>query len=230
MGADDAALAIAARHALHDEELVVALASGSLEDEADVERAKALADRCALCRELRRDIGTIGEALRAEAQGTVTAPRDFRLTLEDARRLGGPVRAGGFLAAFRRSFARAAGPVGASMAALGMVGLLVGSVGLGGGAASAPLGPGYGAAGSTNGQVENKTGAEPGPTDLSIAMGPVPTSADAGDGDVAPRNRTEAATSNPIVLLLGGSVLLLVGGFALLFVAFRRGREGESRR
>lgn len=230
---DDAALATAARHALHDEALVVALATGSLEDDAEVGRATALVDRCTACRDLHRDIATIGDALRADARGTVAAPRDFRLTVEDARRLGGPVSVGGFAAAFRRSLAAFAGTAGASMAALGIVGLLVGSLALSGGAGSAPMTGGFGSTTASGAPMENQAGVqEPGPksTDLSIAMGPAPTA-----GAAATRLDTQrdaivpAAGPNTATWLLGGSAALLVGGLALLFVTFRRGRRGGAR-
>lgn len=234
MGPDDAALAIAARHALHDEELVVALATGSLEDEADVERARALVDRCTACRDLHGDIAAIGDALRADARGTVAAPRDLRLTIEEARRLGGPVPVGGSVASLRRALAGLAGTAGASMAALGIVGLLVGSVALSGGTASAPMAGGPGPAAASGAPAENQTGAEdpggPKSTDMSIAVGPGPTAAAAATRLGTARDSTvPVAASNPATWLLVGSAALLVGGLVLLYVTFRRGRRGGAR-
>lgn len=228
----DAALAVAARHALHDEEIVAALATGSLEDAAEVARAQALVDRCTACRDLHRDIAAIGDALRMDAKGTTAAPRDFRLSAEDARRLGGPVSVGGFLAAFRRSMVSFARPVGASMAALGLVGLLIGSVALGGGAASAPITAGTGPADESAAPAEIQTGAEqtggPKSSDRSDASGPESSAYATEIDNPAPRDDA-AVDPNPVVWLLGGSAALLVAGIGLLAVAFRRGRGNEVR-
>jgi len=49
MGSEDPALAIAARHALHDEELVVAFATDG-DDAQDATRARTLIERCQACR------------------------------------------------------------------------------------------------------------------------------------------------------------------------------------
>lgn len=86
---DEAKLAAAARHALHDEELVAAYAAGALEtDEPDeVSRARALVERCSVCRDLHADLVTIEAAHRTTAGLVVAAARDFRLTEEDAERL-----------------------------------------------------------------------------------------------------------------------------------------------
>jgi hypothetical protein len=212
-GPDEAALAVVARHALHDEELVAALATGNLEDDVEIARARSFLDRCTACRELHDDIAAIGAAIRSDAQGSFAAPRDFRLTVDDARRLGGPVSAGGFLAAFRRSMVSFARPVGASMAALGVVGLLVGSVSIGGGAASAPSTTGAGPAAATEAPAE----AQYGPQQSGDAKASDRSAA------VVPGSSTYATQGvNPVVWLLGGSVVLLVAGLGLLVVAIRR--------
>lgn len=231
-GPDEAALAIAARHALHDEELVAALATGSLDDAVEAGRAQALIVRCTACRDLHADIAAIDAALRLDAQGTVAAPRDFRLTVEDARRLGGPVSVGGFLANLRRSMQSFARPVGASMATLGIVGLLVGSISLGGSAASAPLSGDTGLADASTAPVGIQTGegpAAPKSTDGSVAFGPVP-SAGGQHVDTTPReSNPEAPGPSPVAFLMGGSLVLLLAGIGLLLVAFRRGRRGDTR-
>lgn len=233
LGQDDAALAVAARHALHDEELVVALATGSLEESGEIERATALVDRCTACRDLHRDIVSVGDSLRADARGSVTAPRDFRLTVEDARRLGGPVRVGGFLATFRRSFAAFAGTAGASMAALGIVGLLIGSVALSGGGASAPMAGGDRSTTASGAPAENEAGLNPaGPkaTDLSIAAGPIGSAGAGATRLDTPRDSAvPPAAPNPAAWLLAGSAALLLGGLVLLFVTFRRARRDGAR-
>jgi hypothetical protein len=225
-GPDEAALAVVARHALHDEELVAALATGSLEDEAEIGRARSFVDRCTTCRALHDDIAAIGAALRTDARGAVAAPRDFRLSAEDARRLGGTVRAGGVLATLRRSMASFGRPVGASMAALGIVGLLVGSVSLGAGAggAAGPLAAGAGSTGPSNAPAEIQVGSgtdSPKSTYRSAAAGPQASGATDQAGTEAPRDAANAG-ANPVVLLLGGSALLVVAGIGLLVVAIRR--------
>lgn len=224
-GTDEAALAVAARHALHDEALVVAFATATLDpdDETDeIERARGLVERCVTCKALHVDLTAIGDAIRADARGTVRAPRDFRLTVDDARRLGGFVRVDGFLTRLRRSMSSFARPIGASMATLGLVGILIGSTSLSGGAAMTATednhlaqetaAPVFGAAsGSTD---------RPKATDGRTAYGPTspapnPTSALTEREDAV----TEQDTSG---LVLGGSVILLVAGTLLLIVGFRR--------
>lgn len=226
---EEAALAVVARHALHDEELVAAFATGSLDDESEIRRAQGFVDRCSACRDLHRDIAAIGGALRQDARGTMAAPRDFRLTVEDARRLGGPVSVGGFVAAFRRASASFAAPVGASMAALGIVGLLVGSVSLGGGGtAAAPNAAGTGQTEATNapaGVLPTVEDAGPKATaDLSMAAGPASTAFAVETDNTTPREATTAPGVSPTAWLLGGSVVLLLAGLVLLFITFRRGR------
>lgn len=228
MADDEAALAVVARHALHDEELVAGLATGSLDDDAEITRAQGFVDRCSACRDLHRDIAAIGASLRQDARGTMTAPRDFRLAVEDARRLGGPVSVGGFLAAFRRAFTSFAAPVGASMAALGIVGLLVGSVSLGGGTAAAPNAAGTGQTEATSAPAGVRPGAEetgPKSSDLSVAAGPASTAYAVETDSATPRDATAAPGANPAAWLLGGSVVLLLAGLVLLFITFRRSRS-----
>jgi hypothetical protein len=91
MEPDDPRLVAAARHALHDEELVAAYAvDGDAAD--DPTRAKALIERCQTCRELHADMVAIGAVFKAagtaEAVGAARpAPRDYRLTATEAVRL-----------------------------------------------------------------------------------------------------------------------------------------------
>lgn len=229
---DDAALAVAARHALHDEELIAAFATGSLDEESDFERARSLIERCTACRDLHRDVAAIGSALRMDAKGMMTAPRDFRLTVEDAERLGGTVLVGGFLARLRRSMVSFAAPIGASLAALGIVGLLVGSAALSGRAASSPNAAGTGSTAS-NAPAELQTGegqpvSGPKSSDRTSAYEPQ-SSAYATQVDTPTPRDTAAVDSNPSMWLLVGSVALLVAGVVLLFVTFRRGRGEQDR-
>ena len=167
MGSEDPALAIAARHALHDEELVVAFATDG-DDAEDAARARTLIERCQACRDLHADVVTIGGALRSvpaaqAAAAAQRAPRDFRLSVATANRL----RPGSVVLRLRdrireaiASFGR---PVGMSLASLGVVGLLLGTLTLGG---SAGLGQAPEAAGLGGGDAANASvvpGATAGP-------------------------------------------------------------------
>jgi hypothetical protein len=157
MGSEDPALAIAARHALHDEELVVAFATDG-DDAEDAARARTLVERCQACRDLHADVVAIGGALRSvpDAQAAAAsrrAPRDFRLSVATANEL----RPGSVVLRLRdrireaiASFGR---PVGMSLASLGVVGLLLGTLTLAGsaGIGQAPEGAGLGGdAGAAN--------------------------------------------------------------------------------
>lgn len=232
---NEAALAAAARHALHDEELVAAFAAGSLDvqdDAAEIERARSFVDRCSLCRDLHRDLAAIGAALRVESRGTMAAPRDFRLSVEDARRLGGPVRVGGFVAALRRSMVSFGRPVGASMAALGIVGLLVGTVSFGGGSASTPTSAGANAGAATTAPAQIQTDSGPGnpkSTDLSFDAGPLSSAAPSPGIGGERTNASDSGAPSPTAWLLGGSVVLVLGGLVLLVIAIQSGRGGEDR-
>lgn len=228
-GADEAALAVAARHALHDEELVAALATGSLDD-GDAARAQQLVDRCAACRDLHRDLAAIGGALRASAAITATAPRDFRLTADDARRLGGRVSPRGPLARLRGSLAGFARPLGASMTAMGLVGLFVASTsltGLAGAPSSVDSGKNLGSAGA-----EIEPGAAqaspPSATDRTAVLGPDSTFEEGVSGGT-PAERDDTSAPDSRSWLLAGSLGLLAAGLILLGFAFRRGRMGRAR-
>lgn len=230
-GHDEAELAAIARHALHDEELVAAYAADDVEDAAERERARTMVERCATCRDIQRDVALIRAATRtsgsaAERAATTHAPRDFRLTAEDAarlrpglpiarvaRRLGWRARLDVGIAAFGR-------PVGAAMATFGVVGLLVGSLALGGGPGSLFSAQSAGGATSAPGaegispaatQIVDRTNFGPHATDQD-AKSPVPVSGGRDSG-----NQTSAA-----VALLGGSITLLVVGIVLFLAARRR--------
>jgi hypothetical protein len=157
-GIDEAILAAAARHALHDEELVAALVDEALEPE-DEARARGLVGRCGACRDLYADIVATAAAHRATTAMALAAPRDFRLTEDDARRLrpdlpiirqpveaartAPPVAseapASSLVARLRAAFRAAARPLGGTLVAAGLVGVLVGSVSLSGFSAAASL-------------------------------------------------------------------------------------------
>jgi hypothetical protein len=231
MEPEDPRLAAAARHALHDEELVAAYAvDGEASD--DPARARALIERCSTCRDLHADLVAIGSAVRAagtaEAVGAIRpAARDFRLTASDAARL----RGGGVLqrvvarvvdgvAAFGR-------PVGASLAALGVVGLLVGTMTLGflGGAASMTTeGTGAQAPAAT---LDATAGVQPLATSATDRFNPGPQSTDArqeltGNGTDADNAGTGPSTTP---WLFAGSFAVLVAGVALLLAGTRQRRR-----
>ena len=226
-GSDDATLAAIARHALHDEELVAAFAAGDIDDAADEARARTFIERCATCRDLHRDLIGIRAAIRAsgtaeQRAATMTAPRDFRLSVGDAARLrpGTPIERIatklGFRARLGLGIATFGRPVGAAMATFGLVGLLVGSVTLNGGllfvagSAGAPASaPGI-----------DQTGPAPEATADLSAFGPLATSLD-GKGGVETANRDLLAGQSLSVVLLGGSAALLVLGLALIVAARR---------
>ena len=214
---------------------MAALATGSLDpaDEAgEIQRAQSLVDRCAACRDLHRDIAAIGDAVRMDARGTMAAPRDFRLSVDDARRLGGPVPVGGFLIAFRRAMVSFGRPLGASMAALGIVGLLIGSVGFGGGAATAPISAGaeQGAPTSAPAGVRTDANGEPKASDVAVLAGPRSSTYQASLDPGAPLDSAVVdAGPSPTGWLLIGSIALLVGGLVLLVMAFGTDRGRRSR-
>jgi len=250
-----------ANHARHDLELVAAYAAGEATG-ADLQRAERLLDACDLCVGVARELRAITFALQElPSAGSMTdlpaAPRDFRLTLEQAATLRpasivGPIapvvrwtdRLFAGIAAFGR-------PVGASLAALGIVGLLVGAGTLGGfgagaSATSAPAAPQAAVAGPT---------AAAAPADNGGAAGIVPA-ATKGAGDsiefgAAATDRSRglagggagtatgpaatldhASTANPSVVaeqpsptmwlvLISGAAL--AGGLGLIVIATRRG-------
>lgn len=223
---DEAALAIVARHALHDEELVAALAAGALDGEDAAEdraRARSFTERCPACRALDDDIAAIGGSLRAEASFTATAPRDFRLTVEDAHRLGGTVitrRVAGGLRAMLLGVAR---PIGASVAALSLVGVLVGSAVLGaGGLVGAPAQDTAGTMGGA--AAPSAPAAEPTSYEVAINPGEAQASAKRGDAQVDTVGR-ESVTPSAGAWLLALSVLGILVGVGL-FVVGSRGARG----
>jgi hypothetical protein len=233
-GSVDAALAAIARHALHDEELIAAFAAGDVDDAADQARAEALLGRCATCRDLHRDLIGIRATIHAsgtaeQRAATMAAPRDFRLSVDDAARLrpGTPIERLasklGFRARLGLGIAAFGRPVGAAMATFGVVGLLVGSLTLNGGflfagSASAPSSaPGI-----------DQTGPAPEATEDLGAFGPVATGSDAtGGGETANRQLFEGRSLS--VMLLGGSAALLVLGLILIVAARRKLAPAQER-
>jgi hypothetical protein len=224
---DEAALAVVARHALHDEELVAALAAGALDGEEDADeraRARSFVERCPTCRAVHDDLAAIGGALHAAAAFSAAAPRDFRLTLDDAHRLGGTVvsrRVAGGIRAMLLGLAR---PVGASMAALGLVGVFVGSAVLGSaGLAGAPAVD----LGSTTGGAELSTGAPAAAPTFEIANGPG-TPPEASERTAyqqgEPDDGRQAVAPGGATWLLGLSMVAVVAGLAVFVIGVRANR------
>lgn len=229
-GTEDPALSIAARHALHDEELIAAFATdGDVVEDSG--RARSLIDRCVACRDLHADLVAIGAVLRAAEKAeamaaTQGAPRDFRLSIETANRLrpgSVVVRTRDRLAAAIASLSR---PVGLSMASLGVVGLLVGTLTVGGfsnlgsapadnggtGAAAAPtMGPGE-VTGPLGTRLESLR------TSFDALSTPSPPTAEAGPTQGPVSSGGPTATT----LLVVGSVALLIGGVLVLMLGSRR--------
>jgi hypothetical protein len=111
-------------HDLHDRLLVAALAAGDLAA-TDRDHALALTRSCAACAELHDDLLAIARATAA-VPPIAARPRDFRLSPGDAARLR-PSGLRGLLdrlAGARRAVTR---PLGAGLATIGLVGLLVGN-------------------------------------------------------------------------------------------------------
>ncbi len=226
-GHDEAALAAVARHALHDEELIAAFATGDIEPGSDTERAKGLVDRCAVCRDLHRDLDDLGAALRAAAASTATASRDFRLSVQDAQRLGGRPSARGFLAGLRESIALFGRPAGVTLATLGLVGLLVGSIELGNASAPTPMAvDGAATGGPPAGGLRTGEGA-PGAAKASAgaAFGPASSPIDVGTVPATQGERDQTASGLGLTAwLFFVSVALLAAGLLLLVAS--RGARG----
>ena len=230
-GSDDPQLAAIARHALHDEELIAAFAADDVEDPADAERARALVERCPTCHELHHDLAAIRTAMQvsgtaAQRAQTRSAPRDFRLTAEDAARLrpGSPVarlavrlgwrdRVNLGVAAFGR-------PVGAAITTFGVVGLLVGTLTLGGGS----LGSMSGAAVPSAAPGVDQSASAPEATRDGASYEPLATAKEEtrGSGGTGGSGVTGGSGGVPgAIVLLGGSLGLVLVGVGLIVAARR---------
>jgi hypothetical protein len=242
-------------HARHDLELVAAWAAGEATG-ADFQRAERQLDDCDLCVVVARDVRAITLAVQSlpavSAMAELpAAPRDFRLTPEQAARLrpsgaSAPVRRWtDRLAAAVATFGR---PVGASLATLGVVGLLVGAATFGslGGqstgaaapaaadanATSAPSGAGRLAAGPEPGATKGATtGTELGPIATGTVAGLPGTALQSAAASRSPDTAFGATTPSasgssmpgPTAWLLVLSGFALVGGIGLIVLATRRG-------
>jgi hypothetical protein len=232
---DDPRLSAAARHALHDEELVAAFAVDG--DEADdPARARALIERCSTCRDLHADLIAIGATIAATGTAEAVAAirpagRDFRLSASDAVRLRGGNAVQRWTARFLDGLATFGRPVGASLAALGVVGLLVGSIGLGQlGVAGLAGGPtAAGAPGSATFEVAGNEAAASPITDRTVS-GPIATQREDATSKAPGGVDTALGAATTIPLLLFGSILIVVLGLALLIGGTRRRRLVPVRR
>ena len=229
--ADEAALAVVARHALHDEELVAALAARALdgEDEADERtRARSFVDRCPACRALHDDVAAIGSSLRADAAFTAAAPRDFRLTVDDAHRLGGTVVTRRVARAVRAMFLGIARPIGASLAALGLVGVLVGSAVLGSAGLAQRTSTDNGATTGGLPAALASAAAAPAPTDQEMAVNPEAPKASSADGD-APDTMSgrDAVAPSAASWILVISALAVIAGVVVFLIGARASRRGS---
>lgn len=159
-------------HAQHDPDLIAGHAAGDLTD-TDHSAADALLQSCATCADLRRDLLVIASATKALPP--ISAPRDFRLSAEQAARL----RRGGLVRTLLRPFAATRSsvrPMAMAFTSLGLAGLLVANILPGlftGGAFLALPGPqsGPGAAVATAGTGD--TGAQPPAAEQPKATGGV---------------------------------------------------------
>ena len=164
-------------HDRHDLLLVAALAAGDLAG-ADRDHARDLTRSCAACAELHDDLVAIARATASVPPPVAARPRDFQLTAADAARLrpGGWRRLAASLSGLRSAATR---PLGAGLATIGIVGLLLGNVtlNLGGGSSAAaprPVSDGAGGAGVPS-TVENAAGsAKAAPSSASAYLTNVP--------------------------------------------------------
>ncbi|MBI2782103.1 MAG: hypothetical protein HYX55_09955 [Chloroflexi bacterium] len=228
-------------HPEHDLLLIAGHAAGDLA-ESESPRAQSLLDTCAQCTDLHRDLIAITAATRS-LPNLATAPRDFRLTPEQAAGL----RRTGWLRTILAPLIgakSAARPMAAAFTTLGIAGLLVatmlpGLAGFAGGAASlagpardqtttaagataAPAGPVNGggqpapaaSAGSPDSEFGTKDGTSP---------SGAPEIANGGARSPGPNGPTAVpvdapddrlSTSSPNPLLIG-SVALLAAGIVL---------------
>jgi hypothetical protein len=156
-----------AGHDDHDLILIAALAAGDL-DGRERSTAERLASDCTECDSLLADLRSIAEATRTLPARPRPAGLDFRLTQDDARRLGarGWRRALQELASARFGFTR---PLAVGLTTLGLVGVI---------SASIP-----GAIGSGSPSVLSNVGAP-----VTIAQGPAAESAGAAAPTEQDRN------------------------------------------
>ena len=218
-------------HDNHDLSLVAGHAAGDLVGSQAV-AASALLAECATCDEVHRDLVAIAAASRA-LPNLARAPRDFRLTAEQAEQL----RRGSWLRGLLRPFASprsATRPLAAAFTSFGVAGLLVaaflpgligsaampasrdaaeGAPAATGGAAFGPADPfsagGPQAVSNATEDPNIRVDAQESGMDLAGGVG---TTTDGGTKSKAGEaSGTNAAAGGPTPLLAGSVGLLLVG-------------------
>jgi hypothetical protein len=202
-------------HDGHDLELVARAAAGDL-DAREVEAARLAIAGCGACAALDADLRAIAAATRdlgaVGESASIRAPRDFRLSAEDAARL----RQHGVLGLARPSAwvgGRARG-LGGALATLGLVGLLVstGLPGFSGGAASPSAGQELGVTGQKdNASPVPAMGPQASDTYTLVASGEPARIVDPSRDQLAPPITPSAAVAASIALLVLGLVLLVMG-------------------
>lgn len=218
------------QHDQHDTALIAGLVADDLTS-ADRSRAQVLADACAECRALRRDLVAIVDATRTLPASR--APRDFRITTEQAARLRRTGWLGTLLAPFAtaRSAAR---PLATAFTTLGLAGLFVAAVlpGLAGGMAASVAPEGAGApafgAGTTEAPVPQLgPAASPGREDgvgtkdnVAASDAPGYVQGAGGDNLDTDANGRIGLGTSPQNLLLIGSLAFLAVGLVLFGVRF----------
>jgi hypothetical protein len=209
-------------HDRHDLELVAAYAAGDAAG-ADLETATALVSGCAECSALHHDLRAIAAAL--PTLPAPARPRDFRLTPGQAASLR-PTGWRRLLGALAGPSFRLAAPVGTGLAALGLAGILVGSLG------GIPLGMGGAASGEDafrNGLAAPAPASEaPSPDRVEIQAEPTAAPAASGDPGVAfqPPNEdaagtllaTDGAADRSVSPLVVVSMIVLLAGIGLVGV------------
>lgn len=239
------------QHGVHDLLLIAAWTADDA-DAAGSARADALVRRCDECRMLADDLREIRVATSALPAATRT--RDFRLSAEDARRLGSRRR---WLAALvGLGGARVARPLAGAMTALGLAGLLLvtlptgqpagssrqaapfGADATGQPAASAATAPGAGAsvaepARASEGAVEGEGSPDPDQAAGQSPALPEPTGGHDTQATTAPPSK---GTGEPLVEpepspdlvrpgMAAGSMVLIAAGLGLLALTRRRPRH-----
>jgi hypothetical protein len=179
-------------HDHHDPMLVAALAADDLAG-TDRDQAIALTRSCVECATLHDDLRALARATASAPPPIAARPRDFRLTPADAARLrpSGWRRLVAAASSSRVIFSR---PLGAGLATLGLVGLLVGNVqlsmGSSAGAAPAPQAAASAAAAAA------PAGA-PGITNYDAASGATGGAAEGQVPVLAPAASAAAASTAP---------------------------------
>jgi hypothetical protein len=230
-----------ARHDRHELELVAAHAAGEATG-TEQELAEALIDSCDRCFDLARDLRALTLRLQdlpdaEQVAATQRAPRDFRITAEQAAALRPAAPVARWRTRLSLALASVGRPLGATLATLGVVGLLVGTLSFGAGSpATLSLEAATQAPGADGAFGNPQLPAPAASKDIDVtAVGPVATSGrelsgGAGgsttDSGSVPQNVSTAGGAS--AWLFGGSVARLVLGLGLIVIA-TRGRTRRDR-